>query len=159
MPPSTSTAPARAVPLGSVDVRLQDQALMTGLPNVLAERTTSEFPVEVLRLVRMPSRPAVAYPPEALAAQRQGSVLAWITVEADGSVEEVIIVEGEAEFAAAVEAALVATRFAPAVDRSGPIRFYTLLRFDFAGGSPAAAAAAAAEADTAPRTAVLPARP
>ncbi len=148
-PPAMASAPpASAVPLGSVDVRLQNQSLLTGLPNDLANRTTTEFPVEVARLVRMPSKPVVAYPPEALKAQRQGSVLAWVTVEANGDVEEIIIVDGDLEFANAVETALAGTRFEPAADRSGPIRFYTMLRFDFAGGSPGAAAATATVAGT-----------
>ena len=144
---ATAVPIEHAVALGSVDVRLQDQLLLTGLPNALADRTTTEFPVEVVRLVRMQGKPVVAYPPDALAAQRQGHILAWVTVEADGSVEEIIIVDGELEFAATVEAALLTTRFEPAADRSGPIRFYTLLRFDFAGASPAAAGASGAAAE------------
>lgn len=130
-PAAATAAASRVVSLGSVDVRLLTDGLDTGLHPIHADRVGSEFPAEIAQGVRFATRPDVKYPEDALAARRPGSVTAFVIVDAKGTVEEVSIVEGTPEFAQPVQDALLATRFRPAEDRGTPIRFYTMLRFDF----------------------------
>jgi len=139
-PPPVSTGDSARVPLGSVAIRVDDFALFHQLSPELADRVVAEFPVEVSKTVRIRQWPVITYPDEALSAQRQGSVLAWVRVSVDGTPEEVVIVEGEPEFAATVEAALAAAQFFPAEDRGQAIPFYTAVRVDFSASSPGAAA-------------------
>ncbi len=140
-PPAAAASADRVVSLGSVDVRLLTDGMDTGLHPMHADRVGSEFPAEIAQGVRLAARPDVKYPEDALAARRQGSVLAFVVVDAKGAVEEVSIVEGAPEFAQPVQDALLATRFRPAEDRGTPVRFYTMLRFDFVPNTPGAAPA------------------
>lgn len=93
--------------------------------------TLAAFPVEIDAAVVLPKRIEVPYPREALAARKEGAVLVWATIDAQGAVESVHIVEGEPEFAAAVEAALPRTRFIPAHDLGVNIPYYITLEFEF----------------------------
>lgn len=147
-PPAAVPSTSRVVSLGAVDVRLLESDLVTNLHPVHSARVAGEFPAEVARGVRMDVKPVIKYPEDALAAQRQGTVLAFIIVDAAGAVEEVSIVEGTLEFALPVEDALLATRFRPAEDRGTPIRFYTMLKFDFVPNRPGAVPAEDAGAKT-----------
>jgi TonB family protein len=145
-PRAAAASAARVVSLGSVDVRLLDEDMVTSLHPVHANRVGSEFPAEIAQGVRLAANPDVKYPEDALAARRQGSVLAFVIVDANGAVEEVSIVEGAPEFAQTVQDALLTTRFLPASDGDRPIRFYTMLRFDFLPNSPGAEPATDARA-------------
>ena len=146
--PAAAPSANRVVSLGSVDVRLLTEAMYTGLHPVHADRAEHEFPIEIAQGVRLAAKPDVKYPEDALAARRQGFVLAFVIVDATGAVEEVSIVEGAPEFAQPVQDALLATRFRPAEDRGTPVRFYTMLRFDFVPNTPGAVPAEAAPAKT-----------
>ena len=148
----TATAPpaARVVSLGTVDTRLLTEDLVTSLHPVHASRVVNEFPVEVPQGVRLDATPDVKYPEEALAAGRRGSVLAFVIVDASGGVEEISVVEGAPEFVQPVQDALLTTRFLPATDGDRPIRFYTMVRFDFLPSSPGAVPADETRAQPAP---------
>ena len=98
-PPAAAPSANRVVSLGTVDVRLLADDMVTSLHPVHANRAGSEFPVEIAQGVRLAAKPDVKYPEDALAARRQGSVLAFVIVDAKGAVEEVSIVEGAPEFA------------------------------------------------------------
>jgi TonB family protein len=87
--------------------------------------------IEVEKPVRVLSLPDVAYPREALAAGRQDTVVAWVAVDRDGAIEEIVIDSGEPEFAEAVLAALPSAKFLPAEERGEIVPFYILLQFDF----------------------------
>ena len=144
--PAAAAAANRVVSLGSVDVKLLTDGMDTSLHPVHADRVGREFPAEIAQGVRLAAKPDVKYPEDALAARRQGSVLAFVIVDAKGALEEVSIVEGAPEFAQPVQDALLAARFLPAKDRGTPIRFYTMLRFDFVPNTPGAASVEAARA-------------
>ncbi len=90
-----------------------------------------EFPVEIDAAVVLPGKLEVPYPPAALAARRQDTVLVYAVIDPQGVVEETRVVEGTPEFAAAVEAALATMRFVPAHDHGQNIRFYVTLEFAF----------------------------
>ena len=94
-------------------------------------RQMSEFPVEVDFPVRMNEAIRAQYPPAALAAGREDSVAVWIVVDAQGLPEEVLVTDGQEEFAAAVIAAVRAAHFVPARNNLVPIRFPLALEFRF----------------------------
>lgn len=91
----------------------------------------SGFPAEIESPVRLPGKLAVPYPGSALAARREGTVLAWAIVDPQGVVEETNIVSGQADFNEAVKATLAGTRLVPARNGGTTVRFYVLLKFDF----------------------------
>jgi TonB family protein len=148
LPPAAAPAnpaPATALPeppreatqasltLGQIRMA-ENYAGLSGLPEELVLRTQSEFLIEVDKLVRVVSNPDVVYPPEALKAKREGTVVAWMALDREGTVQETIIVSGEPEFAAAVEAALPAARFLPAENGGETVPFYLIMTFEFRGG-------------------------
>ena len=104
-------------------------------------RQMSEFPVEVDFPVRMNEAIRAQYPPAALAAGREDSVAVWIVVDAQGLPEEVLVTDGQEEFAGAVIAAVRAAHFVPARNNLLPIRFPLALEFRFAIGARDATAA------------------
>lgn len=113
----------------------------------LQERVREQFPTEVWHPVRIADPIRVRYPPAALAAHREGVVIAFLVVAADGSVQELDIIEGDDDLSLAVADALALARLAPAEEIGGrPIPFYTVLEFDFRidGAQTSADAAAAA---------------
>jgi len=89
------------------------------------------FLTEVDAGVGLPERFHVAYPRAALAARKEGSVLVWAVIDDQGRVDSVHVVEGDPEFAEAVEEALKATPFAPARNLGQPVPFYVTLEFEF----------------------------
>jgi periplasmic protein TonB len=101
------------------------------------------FLTEVDAGVGLPQRFNVAYPRAALAARKEGSVLVWAVIDAQGRVDSVHVVEGDPEFAEAVEEALKAAPFVPARNLGEPVPFYVTLEFEFrldaTGGSLATA--------------------
>ncbi len=113
----------------------------------LQERVREQFPTEVWHPVRIADPIRVAYPPAALATHREGVVIAFLVVAADGSVQELDFIEGDDDLSLAVADALATARLAPAEEIGGkPISFYTVLEFDFRidGAQPSAGATAAA---------------
>ncbi len=139
-PPSPAAAPAAASPPTS-------PALATGAPGIaqtpgsmgllsapLLARIESEYPAEIDAPVQVVIAPTVAWPD---GARRAGTVVAWIAVDAAGTVEDVVV-DGEADLGEAVRAAVLAAKFLPARNRGAPIRFFTILRFDFGVGTTAA---------------------
>jgi TonB family protein len=97
----------------------------------LLSRQISEFPVEVDLPVRLRDPVAVRYPSAALAAGRQGSVVVWIVVNAQGKAEEVQVVDGSQEFSAVVLEALRDIYFLPAQNNRRLIAFPLSLEFSF----------------------------
>jgi TonB family protein len=98
--------------------------------------------------VAVPERIEVPYPRTALAARKEGAVLAWAVIDDQGAVDSVHVVEGEPEFAEAVETALARTRFVPARNLGRNVAHYLTLEFEFrldaTGGTVAAERAAPA---------------
>ena len=126
-PPADAAA---APPPGTVAVR-ENYAAMAGISTDIVARAHSDYLIEVEKTVRVLRLPEVPYPPEALAAGRQDTVVAWIAVDREGAIEDVVIDSGEPEFAAAVLAALPTAKFLPAEERGEIIPFYIVLQFDF----------------------------
>ena len=131
-------APPRAatqatLTLGQIRVA-ENYAALSGLPEELVLRTQGEFLIEVDQLVRVVRNPDVMYPADALKARRIDTVVAWLALDREGTVVETIIVSGEPEFAAAVEAALPTARFLPAENGGATVPFYLILTFEFRGG-------------------------
>jgi len=120
---------------------LRDRSRIGNLWN----RQLEEFPVEIDRPVRLEGTIEAQYPPAALGARREESVIAWIVVDERGTASEVQIVEGSEEFAEAVRAALKTARFVPARNNQKPIRFPIALEFRFVTGGNTATATAAAQ--------------
>jgi TonB family protein len=131
-PSSTGRGPQRsAAGRGVPRVVVDDQVPRAPFADALDPETLSGIPVEVDVPVRLPGKLVVPYPPDALAARREGVVLAWSIVDENGTAEDPRVVAGPPEFAESVKAALRATRFAPARDGGAPVRSYITLRFDF----------------------------
>lgn len=124
--------PQRSLVSGRIDVA-ENFAAVSGLPEDLANRTRSEFLIEVDKLAQVVHFPDIGYPPEALAAGREGNVMAWIALDREGAITETIIVSGEPEFAAAIEAALPGARFLPAINTGEAVPHYIILNFSFRG--------------------------
>lgn len=132
---------AEASGFNQVDVS-ENYSILHSLQEELVLRTQGDYLVEVEKPVRMLKRPEVNYPPEALSAQRQGTVVAWIAINTDGNVDEVIISSGTEEFAEAVREALPSARFLPAEERGQIIPYYIVLSIDFRSGVPTTASTA-----------------
>lgn len=121
---------AAAPPPGTVSAR-ENYAAMGGISPDIVARAHMNYLIEVEKPVRVLRLPEVPYPPAALAAGRQDTVVAWVAVDRDGGIEDVVIDSGEAEFADAVRAALPSAKFLPAEERGELVPFYILLQFDF----------------------------
>jgi TonB family protein len=91
------------------------------------------FPREIDAPVRLPGKLEVSYPPAALAAREEGTILAFAVIAADGSVEQshLLSEQPSAELGKAVDDLLRRTRFIPAEDGGKAIRFYVTLEFTF----------------------------
>lgn len=148
--PTEAAFSAPSLPLGQVDVG-ESRFGLAILDQELVLRTQSEYPAEVDKAVRVVRKPDVSYPADAFAAQRSGTVIAWLAVNREGGVDEVIIVSGEPEFAEAVTAAIPTARFQPAEDGGATIRYYFVMEFEFRSGSTMATPAATANPADAPR--------
>ena len=145
MPAAPPPAVPASVPVEPLPSRAETQASLTlgqirmaetyaglsGLPEELVLRTQGEFLIEVDKLVRIVRNPDVVYPPDALQARREGTVVAWMALDREGALTEIIIVSGEPEFAAAVEAALPTARFLPAENGGETVPFYLIMTFEF----------------------------
>lgn len=124
-------------------VVVNDRVARARFGEALDGEMLGQFPVEVDASVVLPGKLEIPYPPSALNAKREGTVLAWVVVAADGTVEDVRVVEGDADFAAAVTDTLAGARFVPARDGGAPIRFYVTLEIEFRLGDATKAASAA----------------
>lgn len=137
-PVPTEPAPPRdatqaSLTLGHIRMA-ENYAGLSGLPEELVMRTQGEFLIEVDKLVRIARNPDLVYPPDALKAKREGTVVAWLALDREGAVTETIIASGEPEFAAAVEATLPTARFLPAENGGETVPFYLIMTFEFRGG-------------------------
>lgn len=118
---------------GRVDVTTTTTQARLG--EALQNRAMSQFPPELSKPVRLASALTMDYPPAALKAGHEGSVLAWIDVDREGSVKEVEIAEGEPEFADSVRDSLMKEHFLAAEIGGEPVEHYIILQFDFRIGS------------------------
>ena len=89
------------VALRSPRVVLTGDIPVPRLGDALDNGALDGFPREVDGAVGVPDRIEVPYPPGALAAGREATVLAWAVIDANGAVEATHVVEGPPEFAAA----------------------------------------------------------
>jgi len=112
-------------------VVVNDRVPRARFGEALENDALAAFLVEVDAGVGLPERFDVAYPRSALAARKEGSVLVWAVIDDHGGVDSVHVVEGDPEFAEAVEAALRAAQFAPARNLGQPVPFYVTLEFEF----------------------------
>ncbi|MEO8675058.1 MAG: energy transducer TonB [Casimicrobiaceae bacterium] len=97
-----------------------------------------EFPGEVDARVGVPDRIEIPYPPGALAAGQEATVIGWAVIDPNGAVEAMHVVDGPEEFADTVEKVLARTAFIPARNNGLNIRFYVMFAIDFridAGGT------------------------
>ena len=128
--PGTAAAPTAQRFSGHVDVAPDPTLERVGW--FLEARSHTEFPTEVQRPVLLAEPLRVEYPAAALAAHREGRVVAWIAVDADGVAQEVNFVAGDDDFAEVLADPISAARFTPATNTdSQAIPFYTVLVFDF----------------------------
>ncbi len=141
IPPGALTHPPSAAPpllgvggFGEVRVDGVPLADKDRLGEALS-RQMSEFPVEVDFPVRLSETIRAQYPPAALAAGREDSVAVWIVVDGQGLPEEVLVTDGQEEFAGAVIAAVRSAHFVPAQNNLVPIRFPLALEFHFVIGA------------------------
>jgi protein TonB len=79
----------------------------------------------------LPGGTVPAYPAEARAARRSGTVILKVIVYADGTVGDVRVVEGEEPFASAAVAAVRSWRYEPARLNGQPIAVYREIRIPF----------------------------
>ena len=134
MDPEVPRALTKAsLPLGGIRIAA-NYAALSGFPEELMLRTQTQFLIEVDKLVRVVRNPDVIYPAGALEAKREGTVVVWLALSREGGVEEVVVVSGEPEFAAAVEAALPSAQFLPAENGGETVPFYLIMTFEFRGG-------------------------
>jgi len=133
VPPPLSPLPPRLGVGGSGDVRIDGMPLAERdrLGEMLS-RQLSEFPVEVDFPVRLTETIRAKYPPAALAEGREDSVAVWIVVDAQGAPAEIVVTDGQEEFASAVVEAVRSAHFVPARNNLEPIRYPIALEFRFA---------------------------
>jgi outer membrane biosynthesis protein TonB len=113
-------------------VRVSTDPTLARVGWFLENRSRDEYPSEVRQAVAIDAALDVAYPAAALAAHREGTVLAWLAVGTDGAVTELNIVSGDDDFSLAVADALGPARLKPATDiEDHPIPFWAVLEFDF----------------------------
>jgi TonB family protein len=134
---------ASAIP-GIYFIAAQKLVAMSRLGDLL-DRTESEFPVEVQFPVRVHGEIMARYPEIALSQRQEGTVIAWVIVDAQANVEEIQIAEGDEVFHSAVVDAIRDAQFHPAADGGQGLRFPIALEFQFTldahpSGAPAAVA-------------------
>lgn len=136
--PALSAAPAPpnagdASGLARSSVSVTDRFPMARFGDFLDGDRLAWFPREIDTPVRLPGKLDVPYPPAALAAREEGTILVFAVVAEDGSVEQshLQFEQGSRELGEAVETALRRTRFLPAEDGGKAIRFYVTLEFVF----------------------------
>lgn len=141
VPAPETVAPAMPTATTDAHVEFGVTAILGRLGDALQMRSLHEFPAEIDTPVRHADAIGVQYPPLALEEKREGTVVAWVIVDAEGRVEEISIPEGGPEFGEAVQNALLSATFLPARDGGKPIRYYTMLEFRFRLGAAGATVA------------------
>jgi TonB family protein len=148
-PPVAAPAIARQAPGAAKDapspvgwkprIVVNDRVPRARFGDALEGDALAGFPIEVDAAVVVPDRIEIPFPRSALAARKEGAVLLWAVIDENGGVEATNVVEGDPEFAQAVEAALARTQFVPARDLGKNLRYYVTLevefRLDAAGGT------------------------
>ena len=128
-------------------VVVNDRVARARFGEALDGETLSGFAAEIDAPPTVPEHIDVAYPRAALAARKEGAVLVWAVIDERGAVDSVHVVEGDPDFAAAVEEALPRTRFVPARNLGANVPHYVTLEFEFrldaAGGTVTAGAGGA----------------
>jgi TonB family protein len=137
--PIPASAPQAPSPIpgavGAIDLRADGQPLEDRVRlGDLLTRQMSEFPVELDFPVRLNQTIRARYPPGALAAGREDTVVVWIVVNPQGMADEIQITEGSEEFANAVRAAVNEARFLPAQNNLVKIRYPVSFEFHFVIG-------------------------
>ncbi len=136
---SAPTRPANAANHDGMLIEAQPLQDRDRLGDELATKLVREYPLELDLPVRLKDKIVARYPPAALAAGREGSVAAWVVVDAEGRPEEIQVTDGTEEFAASVRDAIQAARFLPAQNNLQKIRFPIALEFQFKVGAPGGA--------------------
>lgn len=72
-----------------------------------------------------------AYPQEAKASGKQGTVILKVTILADGSVAKVEVMRGEEPFKSAAVAAVKGWKYTPAMHKGQPITVYRIIQIPF----------------------------
>ena len=130
--PLLQRGPANAArSAGKPHVIVNDRVPRARFGEALEGDALAAFLTEVDAGVVLPERFDVPYPQAALAARKEGAVLVWAVIDDQGKVDDVHVVDGDAEFAEAVDAALRATRFGPARNLGQNVPFYVTLEFEF----------------------------
>ncbi len=99
--------------------------------STLADAIAAEFPDPETTRPQLQQELAVAYPEDALRAHRRMVVGVLVVVDEQGKVERTAKSFDDLVFAPAVDAALQAAQFSPALRDGRPVRFWTVLVFDF----------------------------
>jgi len=129
---SPATGTGERSPVGrKPHVIVNDRVPRARFGEALEGDALAAFLTEVDAGVVLPERFDVPYPQAALAARKEGVVLVWAVIDDQGKVDDVHVVDGDAEFAEAVDTALRATRFGPARNLGQNVPFYVTLEFEF----------------------------
>lgn len=112
-------------------VVVNDRVARARFGEALDGEALSGFAAEIDAPPVVPEHIEVAYPRAALAARKEGAVLVWAVIDDRGAVDSVHVVEGDPDFAAAVEEALPRTRFVPARNLGANVPHYVTLEFEF----------------------------
>ncbi len=132
--PPTQPSARAGVPL-DIPVEAEPVIAITRIGDELLKRTMEEFPVEIGWPVRIHGKIRARYPPAALEAGREDTVIVWVVVDAQANVEEIQVVEGAEEFVDAAIDAVKAAQFHPAALDGVGISFPIALEFRFALGT------------------------
>ena len=97
----------------------------------MADAIAAEFPDPETTRPQLQQELAVAYPEDALRAHRRMVVGVLVIVDEQGKIERTAKSFDDLVFAPAVDAALQAAQFSPALRDGRPVRFWTVLVFDF----------------------------
>ncbi len=132
--PAVQRQPARAASAGGGLVpkaHVTDNVPRARLGEHVETYMQRTFPIEIEEPVRIGSPLTVAFPSPAFRDRREDTVVVWVIVRADGTVDEIHVVEGTPEFVEAVGEVVAHARFQPAKDGGKAIRFPITLEFAF----------------------------
>jgi TonB family protein len=132
--PTVQPQPARAAPAGGglvPNADVTDNVPRARLGDYIEAYMVRNFPVEIEEPARIGTPLSVEFPSAALRDRREGTVVLWVVVRADGTVDEIHNVTGTPEFLDAVTAVVARARFRPATSGGQAIRFPISLEFTF----------------------------
>ncbi len=130
--PSVLPPPAPPLPAdqkGLVNVVEFDD--IGAVDSTLADAIAAEFPDPETTRPQLQQPLAVAYPEDALRAHRRMVVGVLVVVDEQGKIERTAKSFDDSVFAPAIDAALQTAQFSPALRDGHPVRFWTVLVFDF----------------------------